>query len=97
MHHFPPLQLRELLRQSYELARCVIVMSDLVRGPAPYLAFRLAWPILARNPLTQHDGALSIRRAYTPDELLHLGFEAGLPIPRVIRSWRWQVEFYNHR
>jgi SAM-dependent methyltransferase len=91
LHHFTPPQLCLLLRHAYALAGRALVMSDLVRGRAPLLAFRLAQPLLARNFLTRYDGALSIRRAYTPDELMALAQTAGLPNPRLERHWPWRM------
>jgi hypothetical protein len=91
LHHFPPEQLMLLLRAAYDLARCGLVMSDLVRGWLPYYAFRLVQPALALNFLTRHDGALSVRRAYTPDELRDLAISAALPAPRVHAHWPWRM------
>ena len=66
-------------------------MSDLTRGWLPQIAFKLGQPIFARNFLTQHDGIASIRRAYTPDELLHLAQAAGLLNVRVYRHLGWRM------
>jgi hypothetical protein len=66
-------------------------MSDLVRGWLPYFSFKLIQPIFAHNYLTRHDGALSIRRAYTPRELHRFALRAGLPEPRVHVHWPWRM------
>jgi hypothetical protein len=91
MHHFPPGRLVELLRETYRSARRGIVMSDLVRGRLPYLAFHLIMPFAARHRLTREDGLLSIRRAYTPQELQSIALEAGLPDPVVHTHWPWRM------
>jgi hypothetical protein len=91
LHHFSPGQLVELLRSVYALARAGLVMSDLVRGRLPLLAFRLSAPVLARNYLTRHDGAISIRRAYRPDELRALASAAGLAGAQVFTHWPWRM------
>jgi hypothetical protein len=44
-----------------------------------------------RNYLTRHDGALSIRRAYVPDELLAMAREAGLETARVYAHFPWRM------
>ena len=91
LHHFNPAQAIQLLRDTFAIARRAIIISDLVRGALPYLAFKLAQPIFARNYLTRHDGALSVRRAYTPNELRALAEAAGLPEARVYTHVPWRM------
>jgi hypothetical protein len=91
LHHFSPESVIEILGLAFAHARRGIVMTDLIRGWLPYVAFKLIQPIFARNVLTRHDGALSIRRAYTPAELLELALQSGLPNPRVYTHWPWRM------
>lgn len=91
LHHFAPEPAVELLRAAYAVARRGLIMTDLVRGRLPQLAFWLVQPALARHPLTRHDGRLSIRRAYTPAELRGLAAAAGLPGARVYTHWPWRM------
>jgi 2-polyprenyl-3-methyl-5-hydroxy-6-metoxy-1,4-benzoquinol methylase len=91
LHHFSADDVIKLLRGVYQCARCSIVMTDLVRGWLPLIAFKLITPIFARNHLTRYDGALSIRRAYTPAELYALACQAGLPHARIYSHWPWRM------
>lgn len=91
LHHLSPDQIKKLLAETFQSARKGIIMSDLTRGWLPQIAFKLGQPIFARNFLTQHDGIASIRRAYTPDELLHLAQTAGLSDVRVHRHFGWRM------
>ena len=91
MHHFAPSELVKLLRDLYRVARRGIVMSDLVRGYAPLMGFKLIQPLFARHYLTRHDGTLSIKRAYTPSELLSLAQQAGLTRARIYRYFPWRM------
>ena len=91
MHHFAPDSLIALLRAASVCARRGLIMSDLVRGRLPLVAFRLAQPVIARHYLTRHDGALSIRRAYTPGELRDLAHAAGLAGAQVYTHWPWRM------
>ena len=91
MHHLAPETLVRVLREAYDLAQCGVIMSDLVRGWAPYYAFKLIAPVFARSYLTRHDGALSVRRAYTPQELYRLARRAGLPHPQVHTHFPWRM------
>lgn len=91
LHHFSPTALQALLTSARRVARAGLVMGDLVRGVLPRLAFHVLQPIFARATLTRHDGALSIRRAYTPAELQAIALAAGLPQPRVHPHWPWRM------
>jgi hypothetical protein len=66
-------------------------MNDLVRGWQPWIAFKAVQPLFARHYLTRHDGALSVRRAYTPAELRELADAAGLTRAVVHTSWPWRM------
>ncbi|MBC8170717.1 MAG: methyltransferase domain-containing protein [Anaerolineae bacterium] len=91
LHHFAPDQVVALLRECYQRARRGIIMSDLVRGYLPLTAFRLIQPLFARHYLTRHDGELSIKRAYSPDELVTLAQAAGIENARVYRHFPWRM------
>ncbi len=91
LHHLEPEELARLLAQAYRLARRGVIMSDLVRGVLPLVSFDLISPIFARNYLTRHDGALSVRRAYTPRELYRIAARAGLPMPKVYSHFPWRM------
>lgn len=91
LHHLSPVEVIGVLRETYHCAHRGIVMSDLVRSYLPLLAFRLIQPVFARHYLTRHDGALSIRRAYTPHELRSLAQAAGLETARVYVHFPWRM------
>jgi SAM-dependent methyltransferase len=91
MHHLEPDMLVRVLREAYALAGQALIMTDLVRGRLPYLAFKAIQPLFARNYLTRHDGALSVRRAYTPGELRSISEQAGLRGARVICHFPWRM------
>jgi SAM-dependent methyltransferase len=97
LHHFAPEPAVELLRVAYGLARRALIMTDLVRGVLPWLAFGVVQPVLTRHPLTRHDGGLSIRRAYTPAELRGLAAAAGLAEARVYTHWPWRMTLVADR
>ena len=91
LHHLSPDKVKTLLDTTFRSANRGIIMSDLTRGRLPLVAFQISQPIFARNFLTRHDGMASIRRAYTPAELLHLAQAAGLSNARVFRHWGWRM------
>ena len=91
LHHLQPQEVIQLLRAMYHFARQGIIMSDLVRHYLPLVAFRLVQPVFARNHLTRHDGLVSIRRGYTPNELLTLAREAGINGAQVFKHFPWRM------
>jgi SAM-dependent methyltransferase len=91
LHHLSPEGVKMLLARTFEAARRGIIMSDLRRGWLPLIAFKFSQPIFARSYLTRHDGAVSIRRAYTPAELIDLARESGLSDARVYCHPMWRM------
>lgn len=87
LHHMEGSDLVDVLRELGRAARggCVLV-AELERCLPNYLGARLlASTIWRGNPVTRHDGPLSVLRAFTADELLDLATSAGLGEPRVHR------------
>jgi ubiquinone/menaquinone biosynthesis C-methylase UbiE len=100
MHHLSPPNVIQVLHDSYRLARCGVIMSDLVRGWLPWAAFHLIQPVFGRSYLTRRDGLLSILRAYTAQELLSLAQasfaveknrETSSVCPMVYQHWPWRM------
>lgn len=80
LHHMDGPALVGLLRELGRVARGGrILVGELERSLPHYLGARLLASTLWRsNPITRHDGPLSVLRAFTPHELLELGQAAGL-------------------
>lgn len=79
LHHLPEDGVVALLRLMAERARLGFLVSDLRRSRPAYVAAWLATHLISRNRFTRHDGPLSVRRAYTREELAGLSARAGLP------------------
>ena len=86
LHHFEPPAAVAMLRELRRVSRVTPLVCDLVRSRIAFLGAWLFARILAKNRLTKHDGPLSVRRAYTPDEALALARDAGWHAPRVTRE-----------
>lgn len=78
LHHFPPQEAVQVLREMYRVARRAILINDLERSHPAYWGARLLFGILTRDPMTSHDGPLSVLRSYTVSELRALAQEAAL-------------------
>jgi SAM-dependent methyltransferase len=76
LHHFSGDEAVKLLQQFAGVASDAVLVNDLERNLLPYLFIRLGWPF-ARSRITRHDGAASVRQAYTKDELAALAVRAG--------------------
>ena len=76
LHHFSEGETVELLRRFGGIASQAVLVNDLERHPLPYFFIRLGWPF-ARSRITRHDGAASVRQAFTKDELATLARRAG--------------------
>jgi ubiquinone/menaquinone biosynthesis C-methylase UbiE len=78
LHHLRPDAAVAALREMRRVARVGVVVNDIVRWwPGVFGAWMMAH-VFSGNPLTIHDGPLSVRRAYTRAELRDLAARAGL-------------------
>ena len=78
LHHFPPDEAIQVLREMDRLARAGFILNDLRRGHVGFAAAWVASRLTTRNRLTRNDAPLSVRRAYTPVELADLLRRAGV-------------------
>ena len=84
LHHFGDGDAVRVLRELRRVARRGVVVNDLRRSRAALLGARLlAATVWRTHPVTRHDGPLSVRRSFTPAELLRLGRSAGMDDARV--------------
>jgi 2-polyprenyl-3-methyl-5-hydroxy-6-metoxy-1,4-benzoquinol methylase len=84
LHHFDDEDAVQVLREMARVSRRAVVVSDLARSRQALLgAELLAATVWRRHPITRHDGPLSVRRAYTVDEVRELAARAGLTGARV--------------
>jgi ubiquinone/menaquinone biosynthesis C-methylase UbiE len=85
LHHMEADAPIRLLRELHRVARRIVLVSDLRRGRWPFLVAWLALHLVSRDPMIRHDGPMSVRRGFLPDELAVLAREAGWTRPRVTR------------
>ena len=82
LHHFPDEAVVRLLRSFGEVARKAVLVIDLERNPIPYYFIVWSRPLLGWDPVTVHDGAISVEAAFHRRELEDLARQAGLRNPR---------------
>lgn len=83
LHHFPPDEAAQVLREMHRVARVGVILNDLRRSRPGWLAAWVAARLTTRNRLTRNDAPLSVLRAYTPDELAGLLADAGIAGARI--------------
>jgi len=86
-HHLSDDAVITLFRVMAARARRLVVVDDLIRSR---LGYALAWAgtrLLSRSWVVHTDGPLSVRAAFTPDELLGLAERAGLSGAELQRFW----------
>lgn len=88
LHHFSPDEAVRVLREMRRLSRVGFIVNDLRRSRRGYAVTWLASHLTTRNRLTRHDAPLSIRRAYTREELVGLLGKAGIRAATV-RTHAW--------
>lgn len=86
LHHLEGDDRVRALRELRRVARRGVIVGELERSWPAFLGARiLAATVWRDNPITRHDGPLSVRRAFTLTELLTLAHEADLPGAKVFR------------
>jgi len=85
LHHMEGEDQVRLLRELYRVARRAVLVNDLRRGYWPFVVTWASLHALSRSRLILHDGPLSVRRAFLPEELLALARGAGWTRTRVSR------------
>lgn len=78
LHHFDPDNAVRVLREMHRVGKSGFILNDLKRGRLGFAAAWFASRVTTRNRLTRHDAPLSVRRAYTPQELDALLTRAGI-------------------
>jgi len=86
LHHLAPDEAMAALTAMTGAAR-VVVVNDLLRTPAALALVWLATRALRLHPVSRHDGPMSVRRAYSADELTTLVRRIGRGVR--VSSYPW--------
>jgi 2-polyprenyl-3-methyl-5-hydroxy-6-metoxy-1,4-benzoquinol methylase len=100
LHHLEPAATVSFLREMRRVARVAVVVNDLQRGRRWLAGAWLLTRLTTRNEYTRHDAPLSVRRAYTADEVVDLARQAGLrPVARYWArpAYRYALVFVHDR
>jgi ubiquinone/menaquinone biosynthesis C-methylase UbiE len=83
LHHFQDAQVIELLRNFYQVARRGLLVCDLERHIVPYCFLPASRFLFRWQPVTVHDGVISVRASFRASELSHLSRQAGIQAARI--------------
>jgi SAM-dependent methyltransferase len=78
LHHFDDAAAVNVVREMGRVAARGIFVIDLHRNPVAYFFYTTVGRLFLHNRLLREDGALSILRSFTPEEMAELGQQAGL-------------------
>jgi ubiquinone/menaquinone biosynthesis C-methylase UbiE len=78
LHHLEPDDAASLIAEMARVSRTGIIVNDLDRTWWSWVGAWLLSHLLTRNRYTRHDAALSVRRAYRPEQVAQLAARAGL-------------------
>ena len=92
LHHMEPDAAATSLAEMLGVARGTVIVNDLLRTRLSFFLVWLVTRLLACHPISRHDGPLSVRRSYSPEEIRRLAEKAGAPVPRIERyPWLGRV------
>jgi 2-polyprenyl-3-methyl-5-hydroxy-6-metoxy-1,4-benzoquinol methylase len=69
----------------------LVVISDLRRSRAGWLLAWVGCRVLSRSKVVHFDGPVSVRAAWTLEELGAMAREAGMGSARIERAWPWRM------
>ncbi|MBX9721232.1 MAG: methyltransferase domain-containing protein [Candidatus Obscuribacterales bacterium] len=78
MHHLDPEQVIVLLKKMAQAAQQKILVNDLLRSSFNLMLVTLASRLLCSSQVVHHDGPVSVRAAYTMEEMDQMATAAGL-------------------
>lgn len=87
-HHLGVGDARDLLAEMCRVSRRVVVVNDLVRSRAATGAIWALSRLLTANRLVRHDGPLSVRKSFVPDDLMTIARAVGAT---AAPDFRWRI------
>lgn len=89
-HHLNDSQMQEFFRWTRETASIGFVINDLQRHRIAYHAIHALTAVFSRSAYVRYDAPMSVRRAFTRQELADLAASAGL---QPLIQWQWAFRY----
>jgi ubiquinone/menaquinone biosynthesis C-methylase UbiE len=90
LHHFGEADALTVLQEMARVGRLGTACVDLIRSRLAAFCIWLLTTFIIRDPMVRHDARLSIRRAFTDDEMRSLAHRAGWPNLKQIKFFWFQ-------
>jgi 2-polyprenyl-3-methyl-5-hydroxy-6-metoxy-1,4-benzoquinol methylase len=97
LHHLAEDQAIRLLRRMGEMAERLVLVNDLRRSIAGYLAASFGSRMLSASRVVHHDAPVSVAAAFRPNEVVRLARQAGLEGATVQKRWPYRLLLQWHR
>jgi ubiquinone/menaquinone biosynthesis C-methylase UbiE len=94
-HHLELGEASAVLSEMRRVARVGVLVNDLVRDRLALAWFLLLSRLFSRNRLVLHDGPVSVRRAWRPEDFRRLAVEAGLESWDVRRHFPYRMTLWG--
>jgi hypothetical protein len=93
MHHFTNEQLIRFFRSLKDQTKIGFVINDIHRHFLALHSIRLLTSIFSKSPMVKNDAPLSVRRAFTREDLVTILADAGITTYSLKWKWafRWQL------
>jgi len=89
-HHLSDEDCVRVLVNMWRVTKGLVLVNDLHRHPAAYLAIKALAAAYSKSTMVRHDAPASVLRAFKQDDLLLLAKRAGIPA-RVYRSFPFRL------
>ena len=90
-HHFKNADVVTILRELRRVSTRGVFVIDLHRHPVAYFFYTTIGRLFFHNRLIREDGALSILRSFTPQELAYLAKRSGFGVVNVSRRFPYRL------
>lgn len=87
LHHFNNRQVVDILTRFDAAAKTAVIIQDLVRTRLGYVLCLVGTRILSRSPIVHVDGLLSVKAAFSFEEMEQIVRRAGIDHARIFRQW----------
>ncbi|MBI1883477.1 MAG: methyltransferase domain-containing protein [Chlamydiae bacterium] len=94
LHHLSPDQAIPILKKMLSLSRCGVLINDLLRAWIPYGFYQILSGVMCFHAMTRNDGAISILRAFTVQELKTLMKSNGFKNYEVRRHFPYRLSLW---
>jgi ubiquinone/menaquinone biosynthesis C-methylase UbiE len=91
LHHLAEAGVVRVLAEMARVSKCGVVLTDLRRCRAGLVAAQVIPRCVTRSAVVHTDAVLSVRAAWTMEELANLASRAGMPGAIVQPSWPWRM------